>query len=92
VAYERRAAVTASELRQNIYRLLDEVLETGEPLEIERKGRRLRVVPDPRDPEPGLSKLDRIKGNRDLIIGDPEDLIHIDWSVYWDPDQNTDPR
>jgi antitoxin (DNA-binding transcriptional repressor) of toxin-antitoxin stability system len=37
--------ITASELRQNVYRLLDEVLRTGEPLEIDRAGRRLRIVP-----------------------------------------------
>jgi len=37
--------MTASKLRQNIYRALDEVIETGVPLEIERKGKRLRIVP-----------------------------------------------
>ena len=73
-------AVTASELRQNIYRLLDQVLETGVPLEIERKGRKLRIVPS----ETG-SKLDRIVGNPDAIVGDPEDIVHMDWSEYWRP-------
>ncbi|WP_370324392.1 type II toxin-antitoxin system Phd/YefM family antitoxin [Euzebya sp.] len=73
--------ITASKLRQDIYRLLDQVLETGEPLEIERKGRRLRLVPDERpsrvaalDPHPGT------------ILGDPEELIHHDWSGEWRPD------
>ena len=32
-------------LRANLYRLLDEVLETGVPIEIDRGGRRLRIVP-----------------------------------------------
>lgn len=36
-------AITASQLRQDVYRLLDHVLETGVPLEIERGGRRLRI-------------------------------------------------
>lgn len=36
--------LTASKLRENIYRVLDQVLETGEPVEIERNGRRLRIV------------------------------------------------
>lgn len=75
-------AITASELRQNIYRLLDEVAETGVPLEIERKGKRLRIVPAD---EP-LSKLDRIKGNPDYIVGDPDDLIDMNWIQYWEPD------
>jgi antitoxin (DNA-binding transcriptional repressor) of toxin-antitoxin stability system len=74
-------AVTASELRANIYRLLDQVLETGEPLEIERNGHRLRVVPDERP-----SKLARVRGRRGTIVGDLGDLESIDWSVYWNYD------
>jgi hypothetical protein len=37
--------ITASDLRQNIYRLLDEVLETGVPLEVMRGRRLLRIMP-----------------------------------------------
>lgn len=73
-------AVNASQLRQNIYRLLDEVLETGVPLEIERKGRKLRIVADE-----APSKLDRIVGREDFLLGDPDDIIHMDWSDYWRP-------
>ncbi|MGH8933039.1 MAG: type II toxin-antitoxin system prevent-host-death family antitoxin [Egibacteraceae bacterium] len=78
-------AVTASELRQNIYNLLDEVLETGVPLEIERKGKKLRIVP-----EKPRSKLDRLVPHPGTIIGDPDDLIHMDWSVYWNPEPDID--
>jgi antitoxin (DNA-binding transcriptional repressor) of toxin-antitoxin stability system len=80
-------AISASELRANVYRLLDQVLETGEPLEIERGGRRLRIVPA--DPVPPVgSELERLKGrgNPDYIVGDPEDLVHMEWSVHWNPD------
>ncbi|MGI8575307.1 MAG: type II toxin-antitoxin system Phd/YefM family antitoxin [Egibacteraceae bacterium] len=73
-------ALTASELRQNIYRLLDEVLETGVPLEIERKGRTLRIVPT----ESG-SRLARLTAHPEAIVGDPQELVHIDWSEYWRP-------
>jgi hypothetical protein len=72
--------ITASELRQNIYKLLDQVLESGVPLEIERNGRRLRVV----SMEAPL-KLDRVVGHEDYIMGDPEELVHIDWSNEWRP-------
>jgi len=72
--------VTASELRQNVYKLLDEVLETGVPLEIERKGRRLRIIPSD-----APSKLDRLVPHPGSIVGDPEDLVHIDWSGEWHP-------
>jgi prevent-host-death family protein len=72
-------AVTVSELRQNIYRLLDQVLDTGVPLEIERKGKKLRIAPEePRD------KLDNLK-RRDCLVGDPEDIVHMDWSKEWRP-------
>lgn len=71
--------MTASKLRQDIYRLLDQVLETGVPLEIERKGRTLRIVADA--PPSKLSNLKR----RDCIIGDPEDLVEMDWSDTWRP-------
>lgn len=72
--------LTASELRADIYRILDQVLQTGIPIEIERRGEILRIVP------PGAqSKLDRLKGDPDCILVDPEDLIHIDWSTEWHP-------
>ena len=37
--------VTVTELRSNIYRLLDEVLATGVPLGINLSDRKLRIVP-----------------------------------------------
>ncbi|HEY3117666.1 MAG TPA: type II toxin-antitoxin system Phd/YefM family antitoxin [Chloroflexota bacterium] len=73
--------ITATELRQNVYKLLDQVLESGEPLEIERNGRRLRVVP-----VDAPSKLDRLIPHPDYIVGDPEDFVHMDWLSEWHPD------
>ena len=77
------AAIPASKLRANFYRVLDEVLATGHPAVIGRRGKRLRIVPE----EPGgrLSRLPRWPG---LLKGDPEDIVHMDWSQYWKPDQN----
>ena len=71
--------VTPTKLRRDIYRLLDQVLETGIPIEIERNGRILRLVPD----QP-VSKLGNLV-QRDCIIGDPEELVHMDWSSEWNP-------
>ncbi|MBP9054606.1 MAG: hypothetical protein KBF94_18445, partial [Ilumatobacteraceae bacterium] len=59
--------LTASKLRENVYRVLDHVLETGEPAEIERNGRRLRIVADDRP-----SRLDRLVRRTDVAIGDSE--------------------
>ena len=70
--------VTASQLRQDVYNLLDKVLESGTPLEIRRKGRVLRIVPD----KPAQSPLGGLKSH-DTVIGDPDDLVHLDWSDQW---------
>lgn len=70
--------LTASKLRQDIYRVLDHVLETGEAVEIERNGRRLRIIAD--DPPSRLAQLVR---RPDVVEGDAGDLVHLDWSDEW---------
>ena len=72
--------MTASELRANIYRLLDQVIETGVPLEIERKGQVLQVVL-----KETPSRLDRLVRRDDFIKGDPDDIVDMDWSGEWSP-------
>ena len=72
----------ASTLRRNIYRLLDQVLASGKPLAIVRKGRHLKVVPD----IPGGDRLSRLVAHP-CIAGDPEDLVRIDWSDEWKGDK-----
>ncbi len=69
--------VTASKLREDIYRILDEVLATGVPVEVVRKGQILKIVPERRG-----SKLARLK-KRSVFVGDPDDIIGMDWSKYW---------
>ncbi len=39
-------AVSASRLRANVYKLLDQALETGLPIEVERNGKILRITPE----------------------------------------------
>jgi hypothetical protein len=76
-------AISASKLRADVYRLLDEVLETGQPLEIERGGKTLVVTPKEKQ-----SIWDRLPRREGYIVGDPDELIHIDWSSEWNPDPN----
>jgi hypothetical protein len=73
--------ISASKLRANVYRLLDEVIETGQPLEIERNGKTLVIALK----EQG-SIWDRLPRREGFIVGDPDELIHIDWSSEWNPD------
>ena len=70
-------AITASALRNNVYRLLDRVAEGGGPLTIKRRGRLLKIICTDRPTK--LSQLSR----HDCIKGDPDDLVHIDWSKEW---------
>ena len=71
--------VTASVLRKDIYHLLDQVLETGTPLAVKRKNGMVKIVA-----EPPSAKLARLKKHA-CIQGDPEDLVHSDWSGEWNP-------
>ena len=72
-------AIKASALRENIYRILDEVLETGLPVEIERRGKILRIAP-----AETRSKLENLRP-RPYLLTDPEELVHLDWSEEWCP-------
>ena len=72
--------ITASKLRQDVYHLLDSVLETGKPLEVKRKGRVLRITPDH-----GVeSRLSRLQPHSTLMC-EPEEIVHMDWSEEWKP-------
>jgi antitoxin (DNA-binding transcriptional repressor) of toxin-antitoxin stability system len=75
-------AITASKLRENVYRILDQVLKTGEPVEIIRGGRKLKIVPAG---EPRTRKLDRLAKRPETLLTDPEELVHLDWSKEWRP-------
>src|SRR6187551_1121908 len=83
ISLEARMALSASKLRANVYRLLDEILETGKPLEIERNGKTLVIAPKERE-----SIWDRLPRRDGFLVGDPDELIHVDWSSEWNPDPN----
>jgi hypothetical protein len=70
--------MTASALRRDIYRILDRVIETGEPVVIERRGRRIRITA-----EEAPSRLDALVRRPDVVVGDSNDFVHLDWSSEW---------
>jgi hypothetical protein len=74
--------LTASRLRQDIYRILDQVLETGIPVEIERGGKILKIVPADTS---GNSKLAHLEDHAGFLQCDPQELVHLDWSQEWRP-------
>ena len=72
--------LTASEFRKDLYRLLDEVIATGKPLQIERKSGLVEIAP-----VRGGVDLDALP-RHDCIVGDPDALVHVDWSSEWHGD------
>ncbi len=66
--------IKLAELRQNLDNLLDEVVNTGIPLEIERGGKCLTIALVEK-----VDKLQKLVYRPDTIIGNPDDLITINW-------------
>jgi antitoxin (DNA-binding transcriptional repressor) of toxin-antitoxin stability system len=71
-------AISVTKLRANLYQIVDRLIETGVPVEIERKGERVRL-----EAAKPKSKLRNLTGNPGTIVGDPEDIVHVDWSAEW---------
>jgi len=67
-------SVTSSKLHNNLDQLLDEILNTGTPLEIERNGKRLRIIP-----VKTVDKLQKLIHRPEAIMGDPDELVQISW-------------
>jgi hypothetical protein len=67
-------SITPTQLRADIYRLLDEVLETGIPLEIRKGNKKLKIV--------SLETVDKFQNlisRPNVIQGNPEELAEISW-------------
>lgn len=81
-------AVTATKLRQDIYNILDQVLETGIPVQIERNGSLLMISTVPK----AASRLDRVKQmGEECWVGEPNEIFAIandptashEWQAKW---------
>ena len=78
--HDDRMTITASRLRANVYKVLDEVLETGKPVEIARRGQRLRIVP-----VAPAGRLERLVRRPRYLKVDADEIVHLDWSDQWRP-------
>ena len=76
-------AISATKARADLFRLLDRVIETGEPVEILRKGRAVRIVLADSAAEEGWEE--RLVARPEYVVGDPDALVHLDWSDGWRP-------
>ena len=66
--------VTATQLRSNLYQLLDEVLSTGIPIDINKGKKKLRIVP-----VEAIDIFDKLIPHPKAVIGDANDLVDISW-------------
>lgn len=79
---------SASQLRANIYALLDQVLETKEPLLIERNGQILKIVPPGYKEEvkykaPSKNKFSALRDRKNIYNGNPNEAFDNDWLKDW---------
>ncbi len=58
-------AISATKLRADLYRLIDSVVTSGVPVEVELRGKKVRIVPV--EPREKLANLIKRPG---LIVGD----------------------
>ena len=63
--------ISLTALRQKLFVLVDQVIKTGTPIEIERDDHRLKIVLDEKK-----NKLDNLIPHN-AIVGDPEELVEL---------------
>ncbi len=73
--------MTITALRQQLFKIVDQVIATGIPVEIERQGHRVKIVLDEKK-----SKLANLTAH-DCIVGNPDDLISLD-VAEWNETEN----
>jgi antitoxin (DNA-binding transcriptional repressor) of toxin-antitoxin stability system len=76
--------VTATRLRSELYQILDRVLETGEPVEVTRSQGTLVIKPLLSERRKKTRRA-KPRSNPDLVVGDPDELVHFDWVKHWTP-------
>ncbi len=67
-------SITPTQLRKNLYNLLDEVINTGVPLQINRDGKILQITPLEK-----FNKLDKLVSRPNVISGNPDELVNLTW-------------
>ncbi|MBW2406385.1 MAG: type II toxin-antitoxin system Phd/YefM family antitoxin [Deltaproteobacteria bacterium] len=65
------ARMSLTALRNKLFKVVDEVIKTGIPAEIERNNHKLLIVLEEKK-----SKLDNLKPH-DCIVGNPDDLVSL---------------
>jgi hypothetical protein len=75
--------LSATEFRTRLYSVLDQVAQTGEPVEIVRKGVTFRISVG--EEAARTFSVEKLVPHPGSIAGDPGDLVDLDWSSEWAP-------
>ena len=77
--------ISATKLRSDLYRVIDRIIKNGVPVEVELRGKKVRIVPaEPRD------KLANLVKRPGVIVGDAGRLPRVKafdeskWRKKWD--------
>lgn len=73
-----RRRITPSQLRSDVYRILDEVLETGRPYEVIRKGKKVILMPESEDMWGRMAAL----GRRKIMACSFDELVETSWDYH----------
>lgn len=70
--------MTVTSLRNDLYNTIDRVIETGVPVVVERKGKKVKIVAaQPGEKVDIFKKLSKLKPHNNAIVGDPEELVDL---------------
>ena len=78
-------SISPTQLRANLYKILDQVLETQTPIEVVRNGQLLEI--SVKNIIKARGSLANLKPHPNTINGNPDDLVQNDWSAYWQGDK-----
>jgi hypothetical protein len=78
-------AITPTQLRANLYKVLDQVIETKQPIAINRNGQIIKLVLEPKK---NHGKLANLTPHPNTLCVDPENIVQMDWSSHWQGDKN----
>ena len=72
--------ITVTSLRENIFKILDRVAVSGVPQEIERNGKKLKIIVEGK-----VNKINNLVPHKS-IIGNPENLIKTKPYLWKEPE------
>ncbi len=79
--------VALTQLRTHLYQWIDQLIETGESIEVLRKGKKIKITVDT---DFSQSKKRKFIKRNNVINGNPEDIVSINWISEWN-DKNALP-